>query len=51
VHDCPFADVVHENQPVICARHEGMTRGLLDVLVPQAEFTGSCPTIPTTRDA
>lgn len=44
--NCPYRDVVHENQPAICALHKGMTRGLLDVLEPQAKLTGFVPHDP-----
>lgn len=37
--NCPYRDAVHENQPVICTLHRGITRGLLDVLVPDARMT------------
>jgi predicted ArsR family transcriptional regulator len=28
--NCPYRDAVRENQPVVCALHHGVTRGLLD---------------------
>lgn len=38
LHNCPYADAVHENQPVVCALHRGMTEGLLEVVQPGAEL-------------
>ena len=37
--NCPYRDAVHENQPVVCALHRGLTRGLLDQLDPAARLT------------
>ena len=37
--NCPYCDAVRENQPAICGLHRGMTEGLLDVLLPDAELT------------
>jgi predicted ArsR family transcriptional regulator len=36
--NCPYRAAVHENQPAICALHKGITRGLLDVLLPAAKL-------------
>jgi predicted ArsR family transcriptional regulator len=44
--NCPYRDAVHENQPAICALHRGITRGLLDVLEPQARLTAFVPRDP-----
>lgn len=44
--NCPYRDAVHENQPAICALHKGITRGLLDMLEPQAKLTGFVPHDP-----
>lgn len=44
--NCPYRDAVHENQPAVCALHKGITRGLLDVLEPQAKLTGFVPHDP-----
>jgi hypothetical protein len=38
--------VVKENQPVVCALHKGITRGLLDVLAPQAKVLAFDPNDP-----
>jgi predicted ArsR family transcriptional regulator len=38
LNNCPYRDAVHENQPVICTLHRGITLGLLDVLDPEAEL-------------
>jgi hypothetical protein len=32
-------EALRENQPAICALHKGLTRGLLDVLAPQARLS------------
>ena len=37
--NCPYRDAVRENQPAICALHKGITRGLLDVLAPDAKLS------------
>lgn len=44
--NCPYCDAVRENQPMICALHRGITRGLLDVLEPQATLTSFVPHDP-----
>ena len=44
--NCPYRDAVRENQPAICALHKGITRGLLDVLAPQAKLAGFVPHDP-----
>ncbi len=44
--NCPYRDAVRENQPVICALHKGITRGLLDVLDPHASLAGFVPHDP-----
>lgn len=44
--NCPYRDAVNENQPAICALHEGITRGLLDVLAPGATLTAFVPHDP-----
>ena len=37
--NCPYRDAVRENQPAVCTLHEGITRGLLEVLEPHAKLT------------
>ena len=44
--NCPYRDAVRENQPAICALHKGITRGLLDVLAPEAKLAGFVPRDP-----
>ncbi len=44
--NCPYRDAVRENQPAICALHKGITRGLLDVLHPEAKLAGFVPHDP-----
>jgi predicted ArsR family transcriptional regulator len=44
--NCPYADVARENQPVVCTLHEGITRGLLDVVAPEARLAGFEPRDP-----
>jgi predicted ArsR family transcriptional regulator len=46
VGNCPYRDAVRENQPVVCALHRGLTRGLLDELAPSARITGFDPQDP-----
>jgi predicted ArsR family transcriptional regulator len=46
--NCPYRAAVHENQPAICALHRGITRGLLDVLHPQAKLESFVPHDPDT---
>ncbi len=36
--NCPYRDSVRENQPVVCALHEGITRGLLTELLPDTKL-------------
>ncbi len=44
--NCPYRDAVRENQPVVCTLHRGITRGLLDVLKPDAELAEFVPRDP-----
>lgn len=44
--NCPYRDAVTENQPAICALHKGITRGLLDSLVPDAKLVAFVPHDP-----
>ncbi len=44
--NCPYREAVHENQPVVCALHRGLTRGLLDELDPAARLTEFVPKDP-----
>jgi predicted ArsR family transcriptional regulator len=44
--NCPYRDAVRENQEVVCTLHRGLTRGLLDVLEPNAKLTGFVPRDP-----
>ncbi len=44
--NCPYRDAVRENQPVICTLHRGITRGLLDVMAPDAKLAGFEPHDP-----
>ena len=44
--NCPYRDAVRENQPAICALHKGITRGLLDVLAPEATLARFVPRDP-----
>ncbi len=37
---------MRENQPAICALHKGITRGLLDVLEPEAKLSAFVPHDP-----
>jgi predicted ArsR family transcriptional regulator len=44
--NCPYRNAVRENQEVVCTLHRGLTRGLLDVLKPEAKLTGFVPRDP-----
>lgn len=44
--NCPYREAVHENQPVVCALHRGLTRGLLDQLDPAARLASFVPGDP-----
>ena len=44
--NCPYRDAVRANQPVVCALHRGLTRGLLDVMAPETKLTGFVPQDP-----
>lgn len=46
LHNCPYSDAVTENQAAICTLHRGITRGLLEVLEPQASLTAFEPHDP-----
>ena len=46
--NCPYREAVHENQPVVCALHRGLTRGLLDRLDPTSRLTDFVPKNPET---
>jgi predicted ArsR family transcriptional regulator len=43
---CPYRDAVHENQPVVCALHRGLTLGLLDRLASAASLKAFVPNDP-----
>ena len=44
--NCPYRDAVRQNQPVICALHRGLTRGLLDGTSPNTALTAFVPRDP-----
>ena len=44
--NCPYRDAALENQPAICALHEGISRGLLDALAPRARLAACVPRDP-----
>lgn len=44
--NCPYREAVRDNQPVVCALHRGLTRGLLDRLDPAAKLTRFVPEDP-----
>ncbi len=46
--NCPYRDAVRENQPVVCALHRGLTRGLLDEISPGTELASFVPKDPYT---
>lgn len=44
--NCPYREAVRVNQPVVCALHRGITRGLLDTIDPGAELADFVPKDP-----
>jgi predicted ArsR family transcriptional regulator len=44
--NCPYRESVKENQEVVCTLHRGITRGVLDVLDPQARLVAFTPKDP-----
>jgi len=46
LHNCPYAEAVHENQPLVCALHHGLTRGLLERVGPDTALVGFTPHDP-----
>ncbi|MGH2873621.1 MAG: hypothetical protein ACRDL5_14315, partial [Solirubrobacteraceae bacterium] len=44
--NCPYAAVVHENQPAVCALHRGLTHGLVERLIPGARLIAFEPHDP-----
>lgn len=44
--NCPYREAVHENQPVVCALHRGITEGLVDALLPGARLADFVPRDP-----
>jgi predicted ArsR family transcriptional regulator len=43
---CPYRDAVHDNQPVVCSLHTGITEGLLDALDSAARLLRFVPHDP-----
>jgi predicted ArsR family transcriptional regulator len=44
--NCPYRNAVHANQEVVCALHRGITRGLLDLVAPDATLERFVPHDP-----
>ena len=44
--NCPYSEAVRENQRAVCTLHKGITRGLLDVLAPEARLAAFVPHDP-----
>jgi predicted ArsR family transcriptional regulator len=44
--NCPYQEVVRENQQAVCTLHKGITHGLLDVLAPGVTLEGFVPHDP-----
>jgi predicted ArsR family transcriptional regulator len=44
--NCPYREAVRENQPVVCALHRGLTRGLLDGISPRTRLSAFVPHDP-----
>jgi predicted ArsR family transcriptional regulator len=46
--NCPYRDAVRENQADICTLHRGITRGLLEIVAPDATLAEFVPRDPDT---
>jgi predicted ArsR family transcriptional regulator len=46
--NCPYRDAVRENQADICTLHRGITRGLLEIVAPEATLAEFVPRDPDT---
>jgi predicted ArsR family transcriptional regulator len=44
--NCPYRDAARESQPIVCALHKGITRGLLELLQPGAKLAAFLPGDP-----
>jgi predicted ArsR family transcriptional regulator len=44
--NCPYRDAARENPELVCTLHRGITRGLLDVIEPDAELVAFVPRDP-----
>lgn len=44
--NCPYRDAVKERQPIVCALHRGITRGLLDEIDPETKLVRFVPVDP-----
>jgi predicted ArsR family transcriptional regulator len=44
--NCPYRDVVAENQPLVCVLHRGITHGLLERLAPGSQLAAFVPKDP-----
>ena len=44
--NCPYREAVRERQPLVCALHRGITRGLLDSIDPDTSLVGFVPADP-----
>jgi predicted ArsR family transcriptional regulator len=44
--NCPYREAVRDRPQVVCGLHRGLTRGLLDVMDPEAELAGFVPKDP-----
>jgi predicted ArsR family transcriptional regulator len=46
--NCPYREAVRESRQVVCTLHRGITRGLVDVLLPGARLRAFVPRDPDT---
>ncbi len=44
--NCPYRDVVRENQTLVCTLHRGITQGLLDAMAPTTTLVSFVPRDP-----
>jgi predicted ArsR family transcriptional regulator len=48
LHNCPYREAVRARQPLVCALHRGLTRGMLDAIDPKTKLVGFEPRDPDT---
>lgn len=46
--NCPFREAARDHQPLVCGLHRGITRGMLETVVPDGELVEFVPKNPET---